>query len=72
MAEGEEVARARKKDTTPVERSSYCSGVLLLVLVLSLRNLWDFLHLWFPQGKKLCSLSIVFACCACYSLSKRS
>ena len=26
-------------------------GVLLLVLILSLRNLRGFLHLWFPQGK---------------------
>ena len=28
-----------------------------------------FSPLWFPQGKYLCSLSYVFDCCACYSLS---
>ena len=28
-----------------------------------------FSPLWFPQGKSLCSLSYVFDCCACYSLS---
>ena len=25
--------------------------------------------LWFPRGKSLCLLSLVFDCCACYSLS---
>ena len=25
--------------------------------------------LWFPQGKSLCSLSLAFYCCACYSLN---
>ena len=28
-----------------------------------------FSPLWFPQGKSLCLLSLVFDCCACYSLS---
>ena len=28
-----------------------------------------FSPLLFPRGKKLCSLSLVFNCCACYSLS---
>ena len=28
-----------------------------------------FSPLWFPQGKTLCSLSLMFDCCACYSLS---
>ena len=60
---------ARKKEATAVRRSSYSFGVLLLVLILSLRKLRGFLHLWFPQGKTLCSLSLVFDCCACYSLS---
>ena len=29
-----------------------------------------FSPLWFPQGKSLCSLSLVIDCYACYSLSK--
>ena len=28
-----------------------------------------FYPLWFPRGKTLCSLSLMFASCACYSLS---
>ena len=28
-----------------------------------------FSPVWFPRGKTLCSLSLVFDCCACYSLS---
>ena len=28
-----------------------------------------FSHLWFPRGKSLCLLSLMFDCCACYSLS---
>ena len=43
--EGEEVVGARKKEATAVERSSYCFGVLLLVLILSLRKLWGFVVL---------------------------
>ena len=27
-----------------------------------------FSPLWFLRGKSLCSLSLVFYCCACYSL----
>ena len=49
----------------------YCLTVLgfTLVLILSQKKLWGFLHLWFPQGKTLCSLSLVFDCCACCSLN---
>ena len=28
-----------------------------------------FSPLWFPQGKSLCPLSLMFDCCACYFLS---
>ena len=28
-----------------------------------------FSPLWFPRGKYLCLLSLVFDCCACYSLN---
>ena len=69
MAEEEEDTGARKKEATTVGKSSYCFGGLLLVLILSLRKLQGFLHLWFPQGKKLCSLYLVFNCCDCYSLN---
>ena len=34
-------------------------GVLLLVLILSLRKLRGFLHLWFPQGKTLCLIVVL-------------
>ena len=69
IAKEEEVAGARKKEATAVRRSSYYFGILLFVLILSLRKLRGFLHLWFPQGKILCSLSLVFDCYACCSLS---
>ena len=59
-----------KKKITAVGSTSYCFGVLHLVLILSLRKLWGFLHLWFPQSKTLCSLYLVFDCCTCHSLSK--
>ena len=58
-----------KKKVTAVGSASYYFGVLPFVLILSLRKLWGFLHLWFPRGKTLCSLSLVFNCCACCSLS---
>ena len=48
VSEREEAVGARKKEATTVRRSSYCFGVLLLVLILSLRKLQGFLHLWFP------------------------
>ena len=51
MAKGEEVNGARKKEATTVGRSSYCFGVLLLVLILSLRKLWGFLLYGFPEEK---------------------
>ena len=44
------LVQGRKKVTT-VKRSSYYFGVLLLVLILSLRKLRGFLHLWFPKEK---------------------
>ena len=56
------------KKVTAVKRSLTVLG-FTLVLILSLRKLQGFLHLWFPQVKTLCSLSLVFDCCACYSLS---
>ena len=69
IVEEEEDIGASKKEVTAVDRSSYCFGIFYLVLILSLRKLWGFLHLCFSQGKTLCSFFLVFYCCACYSLS---
>ena len=43
MSERGEVISVRERETTAVGRSSYCFGVLLLVLILSLRKLRGFL-----------------------------
>ena len=43
----------QERETIVVGRSSYCFGVLLLVLILSLRKLWGFLLYGFPE-EKLC------------------
>ena len=51
------------KKVTVVGRSLTIFGFYILVLILSLRKLQGFLHLWFPRGKTLCSLSLVFNCC---------
>ena len=69
MVEEEKDTGARKKEVAAIGRSSYRFGVLLLVLILSLKKLQGFLHLWFPRGKTLCSLFLVFDCCAFYSLN---
>ena len=47
----EEVVGTRERETTTVERSSYCFGLLLLVMVLSLRKLQGFLLYGFPKEK---------------------
>ena len=49
----EEPTRARSKEATTDRRSSYCFGVLLLVLILSLRKLQGFLLYGFLE-EKLC------------------
>ena len=40
-----------KKMITAVESASYCFGVLHLVLILSLRNLWGFILYGFLEEK---------------------
>ena len=40
-----------ERETTVVERSSLCFRVLLLVLILSLMNLWGSLLYGFPEEK---------------------
>ena len=49
-----------EKETNVVERSSYYFWVLLLVSILSLRNLWGFLLYGFREENYLCLLSLVF------------
>ena len=49
ISEGEEVVGARKKEAIVVEITSYSFGVLLLVLILSLRKLRGFLLYGFPE-----------------------
>ena len=48
-----------KKKVTIVRRSLTVLGFSILVLILSLRKLRGFLHLWFPQGKTLCSIVLL-------------
>ena len=62
MSERGESLSVRERETAAVERSSYYFGVLPLVLILSLRKLWGFLHLWFPRGKFFVSLVL----CLCF------
>ena len=40
-----------KKKVTAIERSPTVLALCYLVLILSLRNLQGFVHLWFPQEK---------------------
>ena len=49
-----------ERETTVVGRSSLCFWVLLLVPILSLRNLQGFLLYGFPEENSLCLLSLVF------------
>ena len=48
-----------ERETTTVGRSSLCFGVLLLVLILSLRKLSGFLLYGFPEENSLCLLSLM-------------
>ena len=49
-----------KRETTAVRRSSLSFGVLLLVLIISLRKLQGFLLYGFLKENSLCLLSLVF------------
>ena len=70
----EEVARTRKKETTVVERSSYCFWGFSFGADSISEEVAGFSPLWFPQEKLSVSLVsfdvLVFDCCTCYSLSK--
>ena len=71
MSERGEALLVRERERQKLWRSSLYFRVLLLplVLILSLRKLWGFLVYGFPEENSLCLLSLVFYCCACYSLS---
>ena len=57
-----EVALSSEREREKLWRSYLCFRVLLLplVLILSLRKLWDFLLYGFPKENSLCLLSLVF------------
>ena len=65
----EEVVEAREKEATAVEISSYYFWGFAIGANSISEEVVGFSPLWFPRGKYLCSLSYVFDCCACYSLS---
>ena len=54
-----------KKKNTAVGSAFYCFGADSIS-----EEVAGFSPLWFPRSKTLCSLSLVFDCCTCYSLSK--
>ena len=60
------------------ERDYYCREIIFMFLGFSFgadsisEEVVEISPLWFPRGKYLCLLSLVFDCCACYSLSQRS
>ena len=57
------------------ERDYCCREIILLFLGFNFgvdsisKEFAGFSPLWFPRGKYLCLLSLVFDCCSCYSLS---
>ena len=58
------LGQERERETTTVRRSLYCFGVLLLVLILSLRKLRGFLLYSFPEenlcvGRLLCLIAVL-------------
>ena len=61
--------RERERDTTAVGRSSYCFRGFTFGANSISEEVVGFSPLWFPRGKYLCLLSLVFDYCACYSLS---
>ena len=60
------------EDTGAREEEGYCCQEITYYFGANsiYEEVAGFSPLWFPRGKTLCSLSLVFDCCACYSLSK--
>ena len=69
ITEREEVVGTRERETTTIERSSYCFWGFDFGADSISEEVTGFSPLWFPRGKYLCLFSLVFDCCACYSLS---
>ena len=65
----EEVDGTREIETITVERSSYYFWGFAFGDDSISEEVVRFSPLWFPRGKTLCSLSLMFDYCACYSLS---
>ena len=65
----EEFFGTRERETIAIERSSYYFWGFSFGADSISEEVAGFSPLWFPQGKTLCSLSLVFDCCACYSIS---
>ena len=68
IAEEGEVVGAREKEAIIVGISSYCFWGISIGADSISEEVVGFYSLWFPRGKYLCSLYLVFYCCACYSL----
>ena len=69
IAEEEKDTMERNKEVTSIGRSSYCFGGFTFGVDSISEEVAGFFPLWFPRGKTLCSLSLVFDCCAFCSLS---
>ena len=68
MSERGEALSVRERDTEAVEIIFMFLGFTFGVDSMS-EEVVGFSPLSYPRGKTLCSLSLVFDCCACYSLS---
>ena len=60
MSEIGEAFSVREREIAAVGSASYCFGVLPFYADSISEEVVGFYPLWFPQGKKLCSLSLVF------------
>ena len=68
VEEGEDTG-ARQEEDYCFRDITYCFGIFYFGADSISEEVVGFSPLWFPQGKTLCSLSLVFECCTCYSLS---
>ena len=68
VEEGEDTG-ARQEEDYYCRDITYYFGLFYLGANSIFEEVAGFSPLWFPRRKTLCSLSLVFDCCACYSLS---
>ena len=64
-----EEAGTRERDITTIGRSSYYFWGFAFGADSISEEVVGISPLWFARGKTLCSLSLMFDCCAFYSLS---